>query len=496
MNTKFLLSAVAALAMSSSTGFAVSVIVAPNTGIVGTPITNTIDDAIAQVNNGADTSNTIVLLSTEGPHVVPAYDTWSFNVDKSVEFLAATGQPIIRLSADGSAQHYMLTIGAGANANNQTETVTFTNIAIIPPTGLNYVNNQNDGISATAGNFVFNNCVLSNNNGSDGVASQEGAVPFVDSPAGNNVGDDWFQMNGANNVTFSHCTITGAADDAIITLGAITPAVSTVRLDKGTCMSNNGGAGIQVAGTQAAVVCDGSAGRVLIANNGFRTGGGFDRGIKYFASTSCSLTMTKTDVVGQSSAGIIDYNGIDFFDISDCRIADNNTSGDIGGANLSIVAVGNGGIVQPINMTRVTVHNAYPGSSAAPQDSLLAQENAGDPAQAYTITDSIISGADDVFDNMTNSIASAGPSPAPVLSHTAVVTAGPDAIANPGDLSGASVSADPAYMSETYTIGRSQENGAFLQPTSPTYATASSTAGPLRGGAPAPIAAVADWSFY
>ncbi|HMX62211.1 MAG TPA: hypothetical protein PKD58_04025, partial [Candidatus Sumerlaeota bacterium] len=49
--------AVAALAALCSNASALSILVAPSTGVPSTPTTNTIADAIAQINAGVDTHN-------------------------------------------------------------------------------------------------------------------------------------------------------------------------------------------------------------------------------------------------------------------------------------------------------------------------------------------------------------------------------------------------------------------------------------------------------
>jgi hypothetical protein len=452
-------------------------------------VTNSIPDAIAQVNAGADAVNTIILRSTEGPHLQPGSSTWAIGAGKSVNFVAESGQPVVVLQH--TAGKFMLTVGAGTNANLQTETLTFTGIAFIPQAGLNYANNTADGFGLIAGNFVFANCVFSSNNGSNGVVSQNGEVPYANS---NNFGDDLIEITTRNNVTFSNCTITGAYDDAILIAGAQAPEISTLRLDKGTCVTNNGGAGIQVYGSNTALVLDGELGRVQIAHNGKRPSSN-DTGIKFFWDATVTLVMNKADVLGHNNGGVVDFEGIDSMTITESRIAFNNTLGLANVGNLSVwdTAAANAGdspnTVQAILLDNVTVHDAN-------QVSIFGAEGPTQPAQAYTIIDSIFSGAGDTFDQMTNSTNQVAPSPAPVVTFSAAVTAGDHAIANVGELAGATVNADPGYVSVTYTVGRNQENPDFLRPTAPAYATANSTGGLLRGGAPDPGSGVEDFMLY
>lgn len=463
---------------------AVTVTVAPSTGVSGTAVTNTIADAVAQVNAGGDATNSIVLRSTEGPHIQPPDSILSISAGKSVDFTAQSGQPIIMLQSAGT--RYMLSIGAGTDANNQTEKVTFTNIAFIPQAGLTYANNVADGLDLTAGEFVFTNCVFSANNGSNGVESQEGDLPYDGT---NCVGDDWIQMNSLNDLTISHCTFTGANDDAILFGGAADPEIATCLINNGTCIANNGGAGIQIFGSNSDLVIDGEVSRVLIAQNGERAN---DTGIKFFWDVDCSLVMNKTDVVTHGNGGVADFEGVESMTITESRIAFNNQDALTGVANLSVWDTSDDSptALQEISLDNVTIHD----SGSVP--SILGTEGGNQPRQQYTIIDSVFSGAGDSFAEMTNATNTNGASPAPVHTFSAVVTAGPHAVADVGELSGAAVSADPAYVTDTYTVGRDQQNATFLLPTGSAYLTASSNGTILRGGAPLPTSSVKDFMLY
>lgn len=473
------------MAVCAGNAAAVTVTVAPTSGVAGTAVTDSIADAITQINAGGDVENSIVLRSTEGAHLQAANSAWVVNAGKNISFVAESGQPVVVLQH--SAGQYMLTVTGGTNANNQTELLTFTDIAFIPQAGLSYAHNVADGFLLNAGNFEFTNCVFSHNNGSNGVASQEGDVPFSDA---NSVGDDWVQISSRNDVTFSNCTLTGAFDDAVLIGGAQAPEIATLRLDEGTCIANNGGAGIQVYGSNTAVVLDGEAGRVLIAENGKRAGTN-DTGIKFFWDVDCSLAMNKADVITHPNGGIADFEGVPTITITESRIAFNNSLGLTNVGNLSVwdTSSDSPNTVQAILLDNVTIHDAN-------ELSVLAVEGAAQPAQAYLIEDSVFSGAGDSFAEMTNATNQVAPSPAPVVTFSAAVTNGPHAIADQGELTGATVNADPEYVSTTYTIGRNQENADFLRPTAAAYANASSTGGLLRGGAPAVAAGVEDFMLY
>lgn len=470
------------IGLASVAAHAITVTVAPSTGSAGTAVTNTIADAIDQVNVASDPDNRIILRSTEGVHTVPPDALWQTNSGKNVTFSAESGQPVVLLQSGGTK--FMLAIRAGVNADNQTETLTFNDIAFIPPTGLSYASNIADGIALVGGKAIFNNCVFSFNDGSNGVGSQEGAVAF---PGTNCVGDDWFEVSTANDVTFSHCTITGAQDDAMILFGANT-AIAKITLDKGTVVANNGGAGIQVAGSNLDLVCDGEQGRVLIANNGLRASTN-DTGIKFFTDVMVTLKLHKTDIVGSTNGGLADFEGVPTISITESRLALNNKD--------SVATVGNFSVIdgshdspysQVITMDHVTIHDTQ---GASPNNfSVFTADVTGDPTQTYAISDSIFSGAGDTF-----KMAATG-SPAPATTFTAVVTAGPHAIDSPGDLGLGQVNSDPEFVSVSYSIGRSQQNPDFLRPTATAYAAAGSGGSKLRGGAPVSTSSIRDFMIY
>jgi hypothetical protein len=192
---------------------------------------------------------------------------------------------------------------------------------------------------------------------------------------------------------------------------------------------------------------------------------------------------------------VFDYRVVKSFNLTDCRIAYNNSSDTATHGNLGISnqTLDGGAVNQPVNITRCTIHEA---GVATGQSSCFAAQNAGNQAQTYTIIDSVFSGAGDTFATMTNKLASGGASPAPVKTFTAVVTNGPFAIGDVGDLGTSTVNADPAYASTTYTVGRSQANPDFLMPTAAAFAGQSSTGAYLKGGASGTPAAVADWAIY
>ncbi len=478
--------------LAAALAYPLSITVAPTTGVSGTAVTNSIENAITQINAGADATNTIVLRSTEGAIVLPAMTTWTINAGKSISFVAESGQPILVLT--WTTGRYMLTITAGTNANAQTETISFDGIAFIPQTGLTYANNVADGINCAAGKFIFTNCVFSFNNGSNGVASQEGNVAYTGT---NGVGDDWIQVNSYNDATFSNCTFTGCYDDAVLFGGSLSPGPASVcKIDKGTCIANVGGAGVQIFGNYSALDIDGTNGRVLIAKTGLDAHG-TDVGVKFFADTGCSWSMKKTDVIDTTNSALADfYGGTPTIQWTDCRVAFGN-SGDVATVGLYSVTEqeatpDSGDVIQNIQITRCTFHDTL---AATNVDAFYAGESANNNAQQFVIIDSIFSGAGDSYANMTNSIATVGASPAVAKTFTAVVTSGANAIANVGDLGAGSPSDDPAYVSTTYTIGRSQSNPDFLLPSAASYAAASSTGGLLRGGAPY-TTAVADWMMF
>lgn len=454
-----------ALALAATSSYAVNVLVAPSSG----PVT-TIQAAIGQVNAGADANNVITLRSTEGVHNLTDNEVWTINAGKNVSFVAESGQPIVKLN--WLSGQFMLRITIGATG--ATETVSFNGIAFIPETGLTWANNIGDAFQLNFGNFVFNNCVFSANNGSDGVASQDASAAYSASAA--NIGDDWLQMVGQTNLTLSNCAMSGTHDDGIVVVTAAA-ATRTILINQGTTISNIGGSGIQVASDDTAVILDGSAGRVQLARNGQATNSqGSDTAIKFFWDAGCSLSMTKADVLEATNAGIFDFEGATPMSITDSRIAMNNTRDIATAGNFSVDDVSaDSAYPSAISIIRSTLHDAL---GIANPTSIYHSDGAAEPVPAWTITDSIFSGAGDTYDLLNGTGGTVN------KTFSAVVTAGPHTVASPGDLGAGTVSADPQYVSTTYTIGKSATNPDFLLPSNVAYNTANSTGGQLRGGAP------------
>lgn len=489
---KKMICTVALLVAMVSSASALTLTIAPTTGVAGTAVTNSFADAITQINASADTTHTVNVRSTEGAIVLPDNTTWTITSTAAITIQPESGSPVVVLS--WASGQYMLTIAGTATTDLTVDGITF-----IPEAGLAYTNNVGDGINAgLMRNYVFKNCIFSSNNGSNAAASAEGALAFVQPPAGNNVGDDWifFTNAGIVSATLENCTVTGANDDAILVSGTGT-SMRTLNLTKGTVIANNGGAGLQIANVFWTVNADGSAGRVLIADNGKRTGAA-DSGIKSFWDDNTVVNINKTDIVGNTLGGFDDFSGTSVVTITDSRIALNNTSATATQGNLSFddvdSTVGDSGAnAQTITITRATIHDS--GSA----DGIIAPELATKPRQVYTIVDSIFSGAGDGFANMSNSIASGGASPAPTISTSAVVTAGAHAVAAAGELAAASINGDPSYASLTYTIARGAANADFLRPTAAAYLTSSAGGGILGGiGGSAPVATGANdtWTMY
>lgn len=476
------------LAVIATAASALTVTVAPTSGTSGQLVTDTIADAISQVNAGSDVDNSILLRSTEGIHTLPAADTWAFTAGKNVTISAESGQPIVKLQYSGTAAGDMLIIEAGTNASAQTETITYNDIAFIPQTGISYGNNVADGINIVSGNHHFNNCVFSFNDGSDAVGSQEGDVAWVN---GGNVGDDWIEFGSFNNLTFSHCTITGAADDAIVVVGNTNPALTTIRLENGTCIANNGGGAFQNARPNTAFISDGESGRIIMADNGKRPSTN-DTGPKFFWDVGCSIVINKTDILSHNNGGLFDFEGVPTITITNSRIAFNNSDSITDGGNIAIWDTANDSAttLQAIVLDHVTVHDTP--ASGFPY-SIVAKQAGDQPSQAYVITDSVFSGAGDDFSQMTNKVNSMSTI---AVTNSAVVTAGSHAVADTGDLGTAMLGDDPVYESETYTIGRGLTNPSFLRPTAATYETAGTGGTFLRGGAPDVPSRVNNFMLY
>jgi hypothetical protein len=475
----------AALATSTS-AFAVNILVAPTTGVSGSNPTNSIADAITQVNAGADTNNTITLRSTEGIHTLPANTNWAINSGKNLSIVAENGQPIVKLTQ--SSGQFMLKITPGT-----TNSVSVNGVAFIPQTGLSWGNNSADAFQLNpSGGYTFSNCVFSPNDGSDGVKSQDASAAFVEGSG--NIGDDWLQVVGQTDLTLDHCAVSGG-DDAIVVVTA-SAATRTVKLQNGTVIANTGGCAVQVASSNCAVVLDGSAARVLLAKNGQSTvSAGSDVGIKFFWDGGCSLTATKADIVGASLGGITDFEGVyDGINLTDCRIALNNSIGDTGPAGGDNFLIDDGsnddtGVNEAVNITRCTFHDAL---GTANPNSFFVGDGASEPTVNFVIQDSIFSGSGDTFKLLN----SGGVTNTVNKTFTAVVTSGSHAVGSVGDLGAGDVSADPGYVSTAYSIGLSQTNPDFLLPASSAYQFASSNGGRLTGGAPGVVSNVSDWAIY
>lgn len=351
--------------------------------------------------------------------------------------------------------------------------------------GLTYAENVADGIRINTGVHIFNNCVFSSNDGFDGVKSAEGDVPFDGNGC---VGDDWINYRSLNNLTFSHCTITGAFDKAVIIniINAVNDTV--VRFDEGTCIANNGGTAIEGFRNKLALVLDGTSERVLIADNGKRSSVYSGFGVQSSWDAGVTMSINKTDLVNNTGSGIGDFAGVKSISISDSRIALNN--GGWGNLYINDTNTNSGSVVQPVTLAHVTIHD---GISATNSKGISVFAGANQPSQSFTITDSIFSGTGDEFNTMTNptnSLSSVN------ISNCAVVTVGPHTLANTGQLGTAQLADDPQYASLAFTIGRGKENTAFLQPTASSYLNAGTGGSKLTGGAPPSSSGIADFMLY
>lgn len=462
------LTLITAIALITSSAMAVSVTVAPTTGVGGTAVTNTILDAIAQINAGADATNTITLRSTEGPIVLTDDETWTIAAGKSIDWVAETGQPIVVINNLTGGTDFLNIVADAASAEN----FSMTGIAFIPEVGIPYLTTNADGIHITGGNWTFTDCVFSANDGSNGVYSQNAENAF----GVNNVGDDWLELYApTGDVTLSNCAISGCWDDAILfDDGSLAAAGShTLTLDQGTVIANVGGAGIQVFGDNSALVLDGSAGRVQIAECGLRPGN--DTWIKYFWDVGCSIDIDQADLMTCTNGGIFDFEGVPTISITNSRVAFANSDDTGDAANIAIYdASSDSAYASTITLDNVTVHDAQ--GSTNPEG-IAVFDGATQPTPTWNITDSIFSGAGDTFDLLNGVLGTVN------ISTSAVVTSGPDAVGSVGDLGAQTVFNDPIYVSYAYTVGRSQNNPDFLLPQNPAYAGAASGGADLVGGA-------------
>lgn len=449
---------IAALVLSGS-ALAVDVAVDPGTGTTGGNPTDTIADALTQVAAGSDAVNTITL--ADATHVLEADAVWDIPAGKTVNFVAAANRPVIRLT--GGTERFNLTIYIP-----ETATLNMDGLAVIPESGQVYDNNENDGIvtwsdtnedfAVISGTMTFTDVIFGANDGSDGLAN----VGLHSSYAGNIYGDDIIQFASGGIVTLDNCLFTGAGDDAILFDGdgfdAAGGTPAELNLVNGTAIIHNGGAGIQMYGGETAVNLDGSGdGRIVIAFNGQRSGAN-DIGFKNFGSAGYSVTMTDTDIVYNTIGGIIDYSYIAEYNLTGCRIAMNN-GGDVwDGGNFSYLGSGTDPVI--LNVDNCTIHDALGVTTTPNNHAAGIVWGDGGATPTWNITDSIFSGVNDTFDLLSGTTGTVN------LATSAVVTAGPDAVGNAGDLGTGAVSSDPNYASYTFVaFERGAANPEFLAPT-------------------------------
>lgn len=456
-------------AFSVSAAFALNLTVDAVSGTASGNPTNSIIDAIAQINAGSDVDNNVTL-NENAPHIIPATTVSTIGAGKNIYFAGEPGPDyaIVRLSSGGG---YNWTVTQDASHGTS---ITFTNVGFIPQSGQSYANNGNDGFRFNNGQVIFTDCVFTFNNGSDGLGSIEGDAPYA---AANNVGDDWVYSANAE-LIFHGCSLSGCYDDAILIGAGSRTGPIQLRLDEGTFVGNIGGAGIQVYDANSAVTLDGTDGRVLIANCGMRAGAP-DTGVKFFWDAGCSFTMNKADILGCTNASFYDFEGIPSIDITDSRIALGNSGSATPAANF-IISDGSNDSAYPqiINITRSTFHDCL-GNAPDDKGIWFINSSANDPQPTWNISESILSGAGDTF-------LMVGNAPSTVTtSQIAVVQNGTHAVGAPGDLgtAGTVETNDPAYLSTTYVTGRGQLNGAYLLPTTASYKTAAGGEF-LKGGAP------------
>jgi hypothetical protein len=440
----------------------------------------TMPPAFLAIQASAEAANTINVVSTNGV-VVASNEVWSLAASPAVAQdvtvqSADVGTPIIRFDDDGvGGVRYTVTLSQLAS-----NTTTFDGIAFIPGAGYISTEQSQDAFQLLGGSVAFIDGIFSANDGSDGILSADAAS--ADMTAGNNVGDDWFQANAGVNVTFSGCAISGSWDDAILVTGGI-----NLTLDNGTVIANTGGAGIQVFGENTDVVCDGTLGRVLIADNGRRPGSS-DTGFKTFGDFG-SLTATETDFINASNGIVWDFDGNPNYDFTDVRIAFGNRGNATPSGNFNMIGANNNPATMEINLTRVTIHDCE--ATTQPQNGIYNPDaaGAGESWQVYTIVDSIFSGAGDLYSDMKNDTAPGGTSVVNI-SNSAAVDSGVHQLADRGDLGTAQIPNDPNYVSLAYTIGIAEDNPDFLLPQNPAYVGAASGSTDLVGGSPGALVAV------
>jgi hypothetical protein len=472
----------AVLTFTTVPTYAISVVVDSVTGVSGTSTTDTIVDAIAQVNAGVDGSNTITLTTT-GIHILPAstVSQLSSGGPKSVDFVASAPIPIIRLSG-GSGQSWTIN-----QDTTHTTSVTFTGIAIIPADG-NIYDAASDGMRCFNGSIVFTDCLLTVNDvstTSNGIGSYDGGQYF--SINSSKVADDWIRSDNAD-LIFHNTLITGCYDDAILAGAAGRAGGITVRLDQGSAIANVGGAGIQVYGANVNVELDGSGAnnRVQIANVGQRPGTD-DTGIKFFWDVGCSLDINEADIVNCPNSAIYDFEGVPSISITNSRIAIGNSKDAVPAGLITIDDVSDdSNYTTNFVIDHSTFHDGQ-GVTNTTANLYFINDSVNDPVIDLTITNSIFSGAGDTFILQTTLVS---------LTNVAVVTVGSHAVQSPGDLGAGSLNSDPDYIQPKMAtpkgeksghyalgIGRSKTNANFLKPNSIAYRTGDTGGGEL-GGAP------------
>ncbi len=402
------------------------------------------------------------------------------DVPVTIDGTAAT-RPVLAVQTNpasaGANDGLTVSIAAASTSNS----VFLKNLIVIPSTT---TPPADDGIISLGQNLYLelNNVVVTANNGSnvplavDGMSQADttGAIFFGDD--GVFLGSGTVAGTGFEGVlkdtVITHLQAAGAGHDGLVCSGTGKSytildgcvisfcsrlgiqahgdfEIAASKTDKAYILSNRGFAGLWFAGGG---INKRSISGAVIANSGNGTTEGF--GIEHQNAGAAGMTVTDSIIV-------------------------NNTSDNI--------RVSNVGTTADVRLTRVTLAN----QTTATQSAL--EIDAGATANIF-LTDCIVAGngsgevPNTLLHNGTGTL---------TLSGTALVTAGPFALTTPtggtGPVSGTpTTTANPQFV-ETVNVA----SASFYDVANPAYATASSTGGPLGGGADfVGGSSVNDWSVY
>lgn len=465
MNRHFILSIVGVTAFAGLSSAHAQTVTVSKTG---SPTYSTIQEAINHFTSDPDTNV---------PNVIQVLDDAVYDELITITApltLEGTGsnRPIItpQLNSGNDGMNIQIDNGQTSNA------VYLRNLIVIPsltapPT--------DDGICSIGQNLYveIDNVLVTANNGSNQPVSVTGLAE-VDTSGATFFGDDGIYLGGTlapagpgtevflRDTVVTHLRNAGAGRDGLV-LGGNTG--TRFNIGEGCVFSYNGRLGIQ-AGSDVAIEGSDENPVMIVGNAGFA-------GLWYGSGSPNVRRVSHAIIANNTAMGIEQQNGgAATFELTDSVVVNN-------GSNALMIA--DNLVAAPAAITRSTLGNSTAGPAIG-----VSAANTFD----VTITDSIIIGNGSA--NADNTIQHDGTG-ALIFSGSAAVTAGPHALTTvtggTGTVSGApTTTADPEFVDTTDFTSDD-----FFDVAAGVYSTASSTNGPLGGGADfVGTSDVETWSIY